>query len=599
MNNVITILVDSVFSDCIGVGRTKESSTPFIDSLIGSSLFCKNIYSYGPYTDAATKGLFCGNKSLDDYGYFFGLNSSEYNHYRIFKEEGYETIGLYYPYYLISSKVEQYIDHSIYISGFRYSPIWEGKLRYYSDKLKRNNINKLDYEVLEKFVDMLFDCWMLFYENVRNKESSIIIERIKNPNVDGKGLLYKEYKKYVREKKEYIDSMLILGMKHPLAKVNDYEYEKILIKEFVKSVFARNKAFCKKLEEKELLANIKNNRLDLGYILDYKNRGGAGTDKGVIKFFESFGMSLFGNKFIRYNAGSAMRQMEASMMNQIQALFSCIDQRNVSKPFYASMHTEEPHNRLMYFTYDIPETRLVDEELEYMMPLIENLGIGFKGNIIYQLSLRYVDLCLKRLFDGLKKRGLLENTTIMIMADHGSSYTYFPLRNKMINNFYLENYKTPLLIWKREDAGWKKKYQGMFQAEDVFATLFDIENIDVCGKMNGLSIPKNESGRAYIITEYMGPGCPVMTDRDVWMSITDNKYQVAVKCKLGKRLELSDIVEIYDLEKDPDQLYNKVNEKDNILEIRKLMILLGERYSEISSSARKYIKNIKTKKVIA
>lgn len=93
MNNVITILVDSVFSECISSRKTKASSTPFIDTLLKDSIYTPNMYSFGPYTNAATKGLYCSVPTLEDYGYYFGINASEYNPYRLFKENGYETYG--------------------------------------------------------------------------------------------------------------------------------------------------------------------------------------------------------------------------------------------------------------------------------------------------------------------------------------------------------------------------------------------------------------------------------------------------------------------------------------------------------------------------
>ena len=594
-NNVITILVDSVFSDCLSNYRTKESTTPFLDSIIPDSLFTRNIFSYGPYTDAATKGLFCGNKTLDDYGYYFSINSSEYSHYRIFKESGYETIGLYYPYYLISSKVEQYIDHSIYTSGFLYESIWNGKFQYYADKKRKNGLSAIEYSILKKFVTMLFDCWLIFYQNMKKGKSGYIIDKIKDNSIDGLGLLLEEKNKYEKNKHEYIQTILDLGMKHPLAHINDYDYNKLVLQDNVSFAFNNNKNFINKLQKIEFARNLKNNHLDGERLANGIIGALVPKKKKDFRYLKNFGMSLFGNKFLKYMSNKDKWQIEASMMSQINSIFDFIDKRGNDEktPFYISMHTEEPHNRLTYFTYDIADYDLIEEEFKYLTPLLDNIGEDFAGHIIYQLSLRYVDLCLKRLFEGLEKRNLLSTTTIMVMADHGSSYTFNPLRNTVVNNFYIENYKTPLLIWNQERGClWKKEYKGYYQGADVFTTLCDVLGIDTEGKFSGQSIIKNENGRDYVITEYMGPGCPDMLSREVWMSINNKKYLVAVKATIDKKLTYDNIVEIYDLFSDPSQSINLVDECRDNKEILGLLELLNVRFLKIGKSTVEYIERI-------
>ena len=71
-NNVICILVDSVIADYFGKTRCFESPTPFIDSLRSEGLVANNMYSHGPYTDAATKSLYTGRNCLDDFAFISG-----------------------------------------------------------------------------------------------------------------------------------------------------------------------------------------------------------------------------------------------------------------------------------------------------------------------------------------------------------------------------------------------------------------------------------------------------------------------------------------------------------------------------------------------
>ena len=40
--NVIVLLIDSLTSNCIGNGRTKESTTPFLNTLLTNNIYAPN-----------------------------------------------------------------------------------------------------------------------------------------------------------------------------------------------------------------------------------------------------------------------------------------------------------------------------------------------------------------------------------------------------------------------------------------------------------------------------------------------------------------------------------------------------------------------------
>ena len=63
-NNVIFFFVDSVTWNYVGKNRAYVSPTPFLDSLRSESLVTTKLYSYAPYTDAATRSLFTGRNCI-------------------------------------------------------------------------------------------------------------------------------------------------------------------------------------------------------------------------------------------------------------------------------------------------------------------------------------------------------------------------------------------------------------------------------------------------------------------------------------------------------------------------------------------------------
>ena len=99
MKNVVFITIDSFLFSKIGTTRYGSSPTPFLDKLIPQSVFAKNLYSQGPYTEAGNKALLTGSDSLMHGGYMHNLNESNDIYLDVFKGNGYYTIEFLIPYY--------------------------------------------------------------------------------------------------------------------------------------------------------------------------------------------------------------------------------------------------------------------------------------------------------------------------------------------------------------------------------------------------------------------------------------------------------------------------------------------------------------------
>ena len=598
LNNVIFILIDSVYSECIGKKKTEESSTPFIDELCKDGFCADNIYSYAPYTDAATIGLYCGIPTLEKLGYYLGINVASTNHFKIFSENGYETYGLFYPYYLISPKTKKYINHPIYTGGFKYGSVWGGKLEYYANIQKERELTQLEYDMVARSLKLTFDCWREFYKDIRNnpEASRIVLDLVSNEfSATGEYGLEAEFQKFESDPQEYIDEVLKLGMSHPLASVNEFDYGKKKDIEFYRNIFKQHRRFFNKVQRKNIKQNLMNNHLDLNKtVSSIKGLLGIG-DKQKARYVQNYGMLLAGNKMMQKRAlGNPNWQEIASMNKQIEELFFALKTRDKSKNFYASMHVLEPHHNVSYFSFDSFNNELIKEEIEYLMPLVNNCGKGFKGNLLYQLSLRYVDLCIKRLFEKLKKEDLLDNTTVVLVSDHGSSYTFNPIRTQVVNTFHKENYNIPCMIWKKNmNETARKRVGGMFSSEDIITTLCKLEGLKCDKKCSG-KVMYEENGRDYIITEYMGPGVPDMLTREVWISIRNSKYVVAYKNNIQETLDVNHPCVVYDLVQDPLELHNLVTENKvfSNQEISNLIEQLNERYKMIQEKTKEAFINL-------
>lgn len=592
MKNVIFILADSIFSECMGCGRTEKSSTPFIDKMANEGFYASNVYSYGPYTDAATIGLYCANPTLENYGYYFGINTAPYNHFKLFKEAGYETFGLFYPYYLISSKTKKDIDWPIYTGGFKYESVWGGKLQYYKDRKDQNGLTDLEYKLIEKCMDMVFDCWLGFYSDIENSNYAAIVSTLKDDTLGGSGVvgLKREVEAFKKDPRRYIDNLLELGMEHPLAKVNEFDYGKIVDKKFLSEIYERHSKELSLISRINTKYALKNSPLRVKKAVGQLRKYVKTHNSSDMRYIANYGMLLFSNKMMIDRSLKQRNWQEVASLNkQIETLMEALRKRkDTSKPFYASIHALEPHHNVSYFSFDSFDHALIDEEFKYITSLLPHLGGDFCGNVIYQLSLRYVDLCVKRLVDNLKKLSLIDDTVIVLVADHGTSYTFNPLRNTVVNTFHKENYNIPVMIWAKDMKN-KMRTDSLFMSGDILPTVMHYAGLDG-SFLKGYNMTENSDGRDFIVTEYMGPGVPDMINREVWISVRSENYVIAYRTPISKDINLESPALMYDLRLDPSELYSK-KVADN-KEIKMMKSAAARRFKEIQSNTKSFLEHL-------
>ena len=186
--------------------------------------------------------------------------------------------------------------------------------------------------------------------------------------------------------------------------------------------------------------------------------------------------------------------------------------------------------------------------------------------------------------------GLWENTTILVIADHGSSYTFNPVHNNRVNCFDDECYHIPM--WLRH-PGLKGQVINTYQhSKDVFPTLFDVLGLEIPKEFKGRSMLKEGEPRKYALSEYMGPGCPDMLNRRVWFSNRDENYIVAYKVGLNEPFESGELAEVYDLKKDPKGIYNISREIDRE-KVLYLIEPIKDRWQELKEETDLFMDNLR------
>lgn len=592
MKNVITILVDSVMWDCVSNRRTACSVTPFLDSLKRESVTASRLYSHGPYTDAATKSLYTGRNCLDDFGYYFRLNSSPSNHFKVFKENGYETFGIFYPYYTVGKNIRNSIDHRFYSSGFIFKSEWGGIFKYYSEMIAKRELSQTEWKLLIKRTHLMFDTWGGYYNDIiNNPRSGELIKEIVFKNISS---LYEQIKKEENEFQEnpqrYLIRLLKQKDKHPLWRLETINFDNSIDRKLIKEkVYKKYKQTFRKFKINNLKTNIIKNAPSFKRIFSGLRNYLNNKNIDEIKFLANYFVCL---RDVQKSIDKTFGEWQdiPSARKHFRFAADVLKEHQQDKPFYLSLHILDPHNYVSYFSYDMLDDQIISEEIRMLENFVNGLGNDYIGSLPYLLAIRYVDFCLEEFCNELKKMGVWDNTTLLIVADHGSSYSFSPLHGARVNCFDDECYHVPMLIRCPGIEG--KNINEYYNSKDVFPTLFDVVGIKKPDSFIGHSmLDKSYKSKPYVITEYMGPGCPDMLNRPMWLSIRDDKYIVAYKVGFYQSFEEGCIVEVYNIEKDPHGYVN-IKSKICINDVQYLLSPLKDRFEEIKCNTQKFIDNL-------
>jgi arylsulfatase A-like enzyme len=167
---------------------------------------------------------------------------------------------------------------------------------------------------------------------------------------------------------------------------------------------------------------------------------------------------------------------------------------------------------------------------------------------LYDGELRYVDAELERLFDSLEERGRLDDTAVVVTADHGEEFMDHG-RLGHHPHLYDELVHVPLLVWlppeTREsfDVKTSGRVPGQVSLLDVAPTVADLLGVDPAPRFGGRSALR-ESGHP-VVSEVSNPhGVLKVDERFRRRSIREDGWKLVVG---------PDDEELYDLADDPGE----------------------------------------------
>ena len=583
--NYILFIIDS-----LNYSHVKESPVelmPFLQELKKNGFYCDYMYSQAPYTEAAVMNLYCGQDVLQIYGYLFRFKDAKTTLFEEMKKAGYITYYNSYQPQCHPSSVRRGVDYLYYNVGYDQGALWSYRIQYYSELYKANKLTEKDYTTLKEIFEDNFTEWLRFVNDILTQDEStnMIINNAPsyNPN-EVRRMVSEEYTKYQINPEKYIIDVLSAGRSHSLFQIPAYVQDRkiknrdqvALIKEEMTSLFKRIKSMDIKL-------NLRNAKGIFNGPVKKMAKMIRHPSKASYKEFLKSGYLVVNelkdiDLFQRINEDCDCFKNAPSGRTHIDHYLRWADIHKCDGKHFACIHIDDIHNPEVFFTYDSDDIDLIHQEKLEAEKVLESIPKTYYGSLTHDLSLRYMDNLLRYFYGELETRGLLDETCILICADHGFSFSGNPLRDSFVINLYLENYNIPCVI---TGSGYKHKViNDIRTSKDLPATLCKLATGEVPTSFSGHSLTEDYEYPEVQI-EYCGGGCPDLARRELKLAAFDKSYFVGTLCTLDEKLEGERITEIYDLTVDPKQLHNLRHGKYDKDKVAHLLQHIENRRTEI------------------
>lgn len=192
----------------------------------------------------------------------------------------------------------------------------------------------------------------------------------------------------------------------------------------------------------------------------------------------------------------------------------------------------------------------------------------------YDGAITYVDGEIGRIMEALKKHGIADQTLVIITSDHGESLTehgiYFDH-----HGLYEVSIHVPLIMRYPEVLPGGKAIEGFVQHIDLIPTILDLvdikrpaENFDGESLMPLVYEGKELRSSVYVEEAYAQRKMGIRTKKYQYTKAPNEKSAV---CRLCNRIH-GGVEELYDLESDPEQNHNLVEDRaETATELKNLL----------------------------
>ncbi len=590
MKNYLLLIVDSL--NYSHVQQSDIELMPFLQSIAEKGIYCTNMYSQAPYTEAASMPLYAGQNVLDYGGYLKRFKDSPDTIFDAMREGGYTTFYNSYQPQCYPTSMRRGIDIVHYSVGYDLTALWSYRLSHYADLKKKGLLDERDIENIKDIMEDNFTEWLTWTdaEIDRTYEANMICDNSDIYDAQAvKNAVLREREEYLKDKVAYINAVLEQGKSHSIYSIPAYaQNRKIKDRDIIPEAQRLFRPMFKDIARMNRKLNLKNNKHIFKGVFSKFGKFLKNPSKLTYKnFLKSAYIAV--NVIIDLDLKQRIADNYDSFKNAPSARSHFDHYINWAlteqeKPHFACIHIDDIHNPEIFFSYDSSDIEVLKEEQAAAADVLSQIGKKYKGNITHDLSLRYMDNAIKYLCERLEREGLMENTCLIVTADHGFSFSGNPLRDSFIVNFYLENYKVPFVIYNSDHA--PQRIDRLTSTKDIPATIVKLALGKDDEKFSGVSVTNDHSYESVMI-EYCGGGCPDLRRRVLEIAAFDKEWFVGARCTLEDEFGEAYITEIYDLKNDPSQFKNLLKE-DKLGEVAYLTDTIKNRLADVKETQKNY-----------
>lgn len=569
MKNIIYLIIDAFCYDSLMHKISGKEVTPFLNKLIKNSISFNNMYSQAPYTEASLVTILSNENVLENGGYLFGNGNNKKSVLKKYLDQGYNTIFSYSPYvyskaYLCGSK-EYY-----YTRLYSIKPLFLYRFDFYR---KKSILNSKEKEICKILLDEAFQTWIDQCNNFINEEQCVkIISHLQPEN----NLLRKTIKILMQEKLkfdeapyEYIEEVFKEWDNHVLYILNNkYLHSNVQIPNYKEKYKNKLESYQKKYNK-----IAKKQKIDFKYLfsqlLREKNDGAKKFINLLNNYIKYYNNRDLINYFDNINCDNNPEVSMKKILEVYKERILYYDSKN--ELYYSHIHVQDFHLPSLFHTFDNLNEKTLEQEMNWAFELLSCMDESYKGNIMADLSAHYCDKIIEEFFNEILNK-CNNDFLFIVTADHGYPSYYNPPRPMIYNQTYSEAFHIPYIIFDKS-----KNYNLAYNK--IYSTLDSMNIVDSIMNKEFEKIKE----RKYVLSEYGGPGAPIISEKEVWYTYIDKKYRVSAKCVLGNKLSEKNICEIINLESDRDEKCNLVRNRTEMKKIKYCIDIISKRHKELTA----------------
>lgn len=581
--NVVLLVIDELTANAVNKTMSNGlKTTPFLDELSKKSVRAERMYSQAPYTEAAIRNLLYGHDVLDKLENIFYQSDVEFTYYKYLAKNEYDIFNMTIDLHSCFQGEEAYQ----LCASNNWNTFYQNRLKEFVPFVEKEDINSLNicYELILNMFNSCIDFYMQMLnnnENVKHFKQYFDIDETKGSDILSKYLMEKE--KLEKEKNIYVRDFFIKGRYKEFSLL-----DKLIEKQFMSDDKLRNYAIKKHnslmrcIRKIGFKHNIRNSKISVKSLQNNINlilNGEWWHGLQNIKYLIINYINLMLDVHIKFYNEKSIISKPAESLGMFKSFFDFLENRDSNKPFFAYFHSTEVHGPANYFNIHANNYDDINEEYELVLEFIKALPEDFKGSLNYYVAVRIIDERIKKFYNELKKRDLLDNLFLIITSDHGTSYMYDKIRPEMVNNFYDTQYHIPFILYNKNLEPYNIKT--FTYSKDVPATIFSVLNIPMPEYFTGHNLLDKNYNNSFVIHEYLGGGCPDYYHKPIRMCARGEDYKIVYFVLLSGKFEEGELKEIHDLRKDPYEEHNLIFSEFDETRVIELLNVLENRFNII------------------